>query len=77
MEVVPYNGNTYLDKSDGVTIGLTMLYLIGLMVIIIIAILLNLYPTITTFPDLDPSDGSIVEHIVYTGGDNEPQLRST
>ena len=27
-------------------------------------------PTITTFPDLNPSDGSIVEHIVYTDGDN-------
>ena len=27
-------------------------------------------PTITTFPDLNPSDGSTVEHIVYTDGDN-------
>ena len=27
-------------------------------------------PTTTTFPDLDLSDGSTVEHIIYSGGDN-------
>ncbi|MFT4537347.1 MAG: polyhydroxybutyrate depolymerase, partial [Saprospiraceae bacterium] len=28
-------------------------------------------PTITVFPDTDPSDGSTVEHSVYIGGDND------
>ncbi|MBT4919735.1 MAG: prolyl oligopeptidase family serine peptidase [Flavobacteriaceae bacterium] len=56
--IVPYNGNTGSLSIDDV-----------------ISYWVNYNncdtnPTITTFPDLDPSDGSIVEHIVYTGGDN-------
>ena len=27
-------------------------------------------PTITTFPDIDPTDGSTVDHFVYSDGDN-------
>ncbi len=30
----------------------------------------NPTPTVTPLPDLDPTDGSTVEHIVYGGGDN-------
>jgi len=30
----------------------------------------NTTPTVTALPDLDASDGSTVEHIVYTDGDN-------
>ena len=30
----------------------------------------NSAPTITALPDLDPSDGSSVEHIVFASGDN-------
>ena len=56
--IVPYNGNTGSLSIDDV-----------------ISYWVNYNncdtnPTITTFPDLDPSDGSIVEHIVYTDGDN-------
>ena len=56
--IVPYNGNTGSLSIDDV-----------------ISYWVNYNncdtnPTITTFPDLDTSDGSIVEHIVYTGGDN-------
>jgi polyhydroxybutyrate depolymerase len=56
--IVPYNGNTGSLSIDDV-----------------ISYWVNYNncdtnPTITTFPDLDPSDDSIVEHIVYTGGDN-------
>ena len=28
-------------------------------------------PTITSFPDIDPLDGSTVDHFVYSGGDND------
>ena len=31
----------------------------------------NTLPSITPLPDIDPNDGSTVEHIVYSGGDNE------
>jgi polyhydroxybutyrate depolymerase len=31
----------------------------------------NALPSITSLPDIDPTDGSTVEHIVYSGGDNE------
>ena len=33
--------------------------------------LCNTLPSITQLPDIDPNDGSTVEHIVYSGGDNE------
>ena len=56
--IVPYNGNTGSLSIDDV-----------------ISYWVNYNncdtnPTITTFPDLDPSDGSTVEHIIYSGGDN-------
>jgi len=31
----------------------------------------NTFPSITQLPDIDPNDGSTVEHIVYSGGNNE------
>jgi polyhydroxybutyrate depolymerase len=56
--VVPYNGDTWTRSIEDV-----------------ISYWVNYNncdtnPTITVFPDIDPSDGSTVEHSVYVGGDN-------
>jgi polyhydroxybutyrate depolymerase len=57
--VVPYNGDTWTRSIEDV-----------------ISYWVNYNncdtnPTITVFPDIDPSDGSTVEHSVYIGGDND------
>ncbi|MCD4655830.1 hypothetical protein K8T06_18065 [bacterium] len=56
--VVPYTGNSWAKTIDDV-----LQYWI---------ISNNCSPTATTttMPDIDPTDGSTVEHIVYDGGDN-------
>ena len=57
--VVPYDGNITWIQSIVDVISYWVNYNIC-----------ETNPIITTFPDLDPSDGSTVEHIVYTGGVN-------
>ena len=57
--VVPYDGNITWTLSIVDVISNWVNYNIC-----------EINPIITTFPDLDPSDGSTVEHIVYTGGVN-------
>ncbi|MBT3872235.1 MAG: T9SS type A sorting domain-containing protein [Flavobacteriaceae bacterium] len=57
--VVPYNGDTWTRSIEDV-----------------ISYWVNYNncdtnPIITVFPDIDPSDGSTVEHSVYIGGDND------
>jgi polyhydroxybutyrate depolymerase len=56
--VVPYNGDTWTQSIENV-----------------ISYWVNYNncdtnPTITVFPDIDPLDGSTVEHSIYVGGDN-------
>jgi polyhydroxybutyrate depolymerase len=56
--VVPYNGSSWTKSVDEV-----LQYWVG-------HNNCNTTPDITILPDLDPNDGSTVEHIVYEGGDN-------
>ncbi len=55
---VPYNGTTWSKSIDDV-----IQYWVDYNNC-------NTTPTITALPDIDPYDGSTVEHIVYDGGDN-------
>ncbi|MEZ5196291.1 MAG: T9SS type A sorting domain-containing protein [Bacteroidales bacterium] len=56
--VVPYNGASWTYSIDD-----AMEYWVDYNAC-------NPTPSITALPDLDPNDGSIVEHIVYEGGNN-------
>ncbi|MAE08003.1 MAG: hypothetical protein CL661_04510 [Bacteroidetes bacterium] len=56
--VVPYTGAAWSESIDNV-----LQYWVGVDNC-------NITPTITSLPDLDPNDGSTVEHYVYEGGDN-------
>lgn len=57
-EIVPYNGAIWTKSIDDV-----MQYWAGFNNC-------NTTPEIAILPDLDPDDGSTVEHFVYDGGDN-------
>lgn len=57
-DVVPYTGTAWSESIENV-----LQYWVGVNNC-------NTTPTITSLPDLDPNDGSTVEHIVYDGGDN-------
>lgn len=57
-EIVPYNGAIWTKSIDDV-----LQYWAGFNNC-------NSTPEITMLPDLDPDDGSTVEHFVYYGGDN-------
>lgn len=56
--IVPYNGTFWSKSIDDV-----IQYWVDFNSC-------NTTPSITNLPDLDPDDGSTVEHIVYAGGDN-------
>ncbi len=57
--VVPYNGAIWtLSVEDVLQYWVDYNYC-------------NALPSITSLPDIEPTDGSTVEHIVYSGGDNE------
>jgi len=56
--VVPYNGTAWSKSIDDV-----MLYWVDYNYC-------NTIPVITALPDIDPNDGSTVEHIVYHDGNN-------
>jgi len=55
---VPYNGTAWSKSIDEV-----LQYWMGYNNC-------NTAPTITSLPDIDPNDGSTVEHVVYSDGDN-------
>ena len=56
--VVPYDGDTWTLSIEDV-----MSYWVNFNNC-------DTNPTITTFPDIDPTDGSTVDHFVYSDGDN-------
>lgn len=58
-DVVPYNGDTWTLPIDDV-----LEYWANYNNC-------NPIPSVTALPDIDPNDGSTIEHIVFDGGDND------